>query len=88
MALVALKTTLVTPTVKVAGGVFSVGSSGAATAVFGGGDGTTLTVKPLPVNKSFKKVTRSSDTFFSTIAHLMPSSSSNSWFLLMAIFVN
>jgi hypothetical protein len=88
MALVALKTTLVTPTVKEDGGRFSVEFSGAETAILGGGDGTTLTVKPLAVNNSFKKITRSSDTFFSTIAHLMPSSSSNSWFLLMAIFVN
>ena len=53
MAFVALKTTLVTPTINVAGGGFSVGFSGVAAGVLGGGDGTTITVKPLTVNKSF-----------------------------------
>ena len=47
MAFVALNTTLVTPTVNVAGGGFSVGFSDVAAAVLGGGDGTTITVKPL-----------------------------------------
>src|SRR5882724_3366539 len=55
---------------------------------FGAGAATMTTVNLLYSNKGLRKSTRSFVAFFSTIAHLTPFSSSNSWFLLMAIVAN
>jgi len=54
---------------------------------FGSAAATTTTVYLLNSNSCFKKSVRSFDTFFSTMAHLTPSNSSNSWFLLIAIIL-
>src|SRR5687768_3246699 len=90
-ALIALKVTSVTPMVKVAGAGGTAGA-GAASAVvvvaavaaagaaaFGGGEATTITVYLLNSSNDCKKSTRSCEAFFSTIAHLTPFRSSNSW---------
>src|SRR5689334_12158165 len=98
IALVGLKVTSVTPIVNVSGGggagTSTVGVTasvapcgfGGAGAAFGGGEATTITVYLFNSSNGFKNATRSADAFFSTIAHLIPFNSSNSWFLLIAIF--
>ena len=73
------------PVTTGAAGIAGAAGLGGGAATLGGGLATTTTVYPLNSSRSFRKETRSGDTFFSTMAHLTPSSSSNSWFLLMAM---
>src|ERR1043165_3660703 len=80
-----LNVTSVTPTVNVKGTAGGAPSSVEVVAAFGGGLGTVTTVYPFSSRSCFKKSDRSFDAFFSTMAHLTPSRSSNSWFLLIAI---
>ena len=100
MALIGLKRRSVTPTVKVVGtGGGGGGGGGAAasvmpsvaatgfggTAALGGALAATTTVYLFSSRRYFRNSTLSGETFFSTIAHLIPFSSSDSWFLLMAM---
>ena len=66
-------------------GVGGTAGLGGEATTFGGGEGTTTTVYLLNSSNGFRNSTRSLEAFFSTMAHLTPFNSSNSWFLFIAI---
>lgn len=67
------------------GGAVSPSATLGGGAAFGAGLGTATTVNPFSSSNGFRKASLSGLTFFSTMPHFTPSSSSNSWFLLIAI---